>query len=98
MKMATVDAPARRSKEKSRELLDSPWKVVVYDDPVNLMDYVTRVFMKVFGYSRERAEILMRQVHEEKKSIVWEGNRERAEMYVQQLHAHQLQAGLEKEE
>jgi len=98
MKAVTIDKPKTRSKTKSREALDQPWKVVVYDDPVNLMEYVTKVFQKVFGYSREKAEILMMQVHEKKKAIVWSGAREKAEMYIQQLHGLQLHAGLEREE
>ena len=98
MKAVTVDKPRTRSKSKSREKLDLPWKVVVYDDPVNLMEYVTKVFQKVFGYSREKAELLMQQVHDAKRSVVWTGNREKAEHYVQQLHGFQLHAGLEKEE
>lgn len=96
--MATISAPEKESKAKSKELRDLPWKVVVYDDPVNLMEYVARVFQKVFGYSREKSEVLMMQVHEAKKAIVWEGNREKAEMYVQQLHSFQLHAGLERAE
>ena len=98
MKAVTVDKPKTRSKFKEREELDLPWKVIVYDDPVNLMDYVTKVFQKVFGYSREKAEILMKEVHESKRSVVWTGEREKAELYVQQLHGFQLHAGLEKEE
>lgn len=98
MKAVTVDKPKTRSKVKEREELDLPWKVIVYDDPVNLMDYVTKVFQKVFGYSREKAEILMKEVHESKRSVVWTGEREKAELYVQQLHGFQLHAGLEKEE
>ncbi len=98
MKGVTIDKPRTRSAEKVREKLDVPWKVVVYDDPVNLMDYVTKIFQKVFGYSREKAEILMKQVHDAKRSVVWTGEREKAEYYVQQLHRFQLHAGLEKEE
>lgn len=98
MKAVTVDKPRTRTKTKSREKLDLPWKVVVYDDPVNLMEYVTKVFQKVFGYSREKAEVLMKEVHDAKRSVVWTGNREKAEHYVQQLHGFQLHAGLEKEE
>ena len=96
--LVTVDKPRTRTKVKAREQLDRPWKVVVYDDPVNLMEYVTKVFQKVFGYSREKAEVLMQQVHDAKRSVVWTGNREKAEHYVQQLHAFQLHAGLEKDE
>ena len=73
-----------------------PWSVVVLDDPVNLMEYVTQVLMKIFGYARGKAEKMMMEVHENGKSVVWQGGRERAEMYVQQLHQAQLRAKLEK--
>jgi len=76
--------------------LDTPWNVVVHDDPVNLMGYVTWVFMKVFSYSESRAAKHMREVHEQGRSIVWTGAREKAEFYTQQLQAHQLKASLEK--
>ena len=98
MKATTIEKPRIRSKTKTREALDLPWKVVVYDDPVSLMEYVTKVFQKVFGYSRQKAEILMQEVHNAKRSVVWTGKREKAEHYVQQLHGFQLHAGLEKEE
>ena len=76
--------------------VDHPWQVVVYDDPVNLMDYVTWVFVKVFGYSKARAEQHMMEVHNEGRSVVWHGERERAELYAQQLQGFQLQASMEK--
>ncbi len=76
--------------------LDVPWNVVVHDDPVNLMGYVTLVLMKIFGYDEKKASILMMQVHQLGKSIVWSGDREKAEFYVQQLQAHQLKTSLEK--
>lgn len=82
---------------RDKASLDLPWKVIVYDDPVNLMGYVTWVFMKIFGYDKKRATVLMREVHEQGRSVVWVGQRERAELYVQQLHAHQLKATMEKE-
>jgi ATP-dependent Clp protease adaptor protein ClpS len=78
--------------------LDTPWNVVVHDDPVNLMGYVTWVFMKVFGYPESRARIHMLEVHEQGRSIVWTGSREKAEFYTQQLQAHQLKTSLEKAE
>lgn len=78
--------------------LDVPWNVVVHNDPVNLMSYVTRVFMKVFGYTRQRAEKHMLEVHQRGRSIVWSGMREPAETYVQQLHGFLLLATLEKPE
>lgn len=75
-----------------------PWNVVVHDDPVNLMGYVTWVFMKVFGYPENRASVLMMEVHTRGRSIVWTGEREKAEFYAQQLQAHQLKTTLEKAE
>jgi ATP-dependent Clp protease adaptor protein ClpS len=76
--------------------LDVPWNVVVHNDPVNLMSYVTRVFMKVFGFGKEKAELHMMEVHQRGRSIVWSGLRERAEAYVQQLHGYLLIATVEK--
>ena len=81
---------------KSETETDVPWNVVVHNDPVNLMTYVTRIFQNVFGYSKERAEKHMLEVHRLGRSIVWTGVRERAEAYVEQLHGHLLLATLEK--
>ncbi len=81
---------------KTEESLEVPWNVVVHNDPINLMDYVAKVFMRVFGYARERAERHMMEVHKKGRSIVWTGGRERAELYVQQLHGFLLQATIEK--
>ena len=78
--------------------LDIPWNVVVHDDPVNLMQYVTFVLMKIFGYDEKKATTLMMQVHRAGRSIVWSGEREKAEFYVQQLQSHQLKTSLEKAE
>ncbi len=78
--------------------IDVPWNVIVYDDPVNLMGYVTWVLMKIFGYDEKKAGILMMQVHQQGKSIVWSGTREKAEFYTQQLQAHQLKSSMEKSE
>jgi ATP-dependent Clp protease adaptor protein ClpS len=73
-----------------------PWSVVVHNDPVNLMSYVTRVFRNVFGYSKDRAQKHMLEVHHKGRSILWSGERERAELYVQQLQSHLLLAKLER--
>ncbi|MGJ8697840.1 MAG: ATP-dependent Clp protease adapter ClpS [Verrucomicrobiaceae bacterium] len=94
--MNAVDAPARESKTRTKEKVDAPWNVVVLDDPVNLMEYVARVLMRIFGYSREKAEELMMAVHQQGKAVVWSGGREKAEMYVQELHIAQLHATLQK--
>ena len=80
---------------RSEPALETPWNVVVHNDPVNLMVYVTLVFRKVFGFSREKAESHMLEVHHKGRSIVWSGTRERAEFYVQQLHSHLLLATIE---
>lgn len=76
--------------------LGSPWQVVVHNDPVNLMSYVTRVFRRIFGWSSERARKHMMEVHERGRSVVWSGGREQAELYVQQLHGYLLLATLER--
>ena len=76
--------------------LDVPWNVIVHDDPVNLMGYVTMVLMKIFCYDEKRASKLMMEVHQLGRSVVWTGQRERAEMHAQQLQAHQLKASIEK--
>jgi ATP-dependent Clp protease adaptor protein ClpS len=83
---------------KTETQLTTPWNVVVHNDPVNLMSYVTMVFQKVFGYSRDRATKHMLEVHHLGRSIVWSGDREQAELYLQQLHGYLLQATLEKSE
>ncbi|MFZ4597594.1 MAG: ATP-dependent Clp protease adapter ClpS [Terrimicrobiaceae bacterium] len=76
--------------------IESPWNVVVHNDPVNLMSYVSLIFRQVFGYSRERSEQHMLEVHQKGRSIVWTGGREKAEFYVQELHSHLLLATMEQ--
>ncbi len=83
-------------KTKGKTATEVPWNVVVHNDPVNLMSYVTMVFQKVFGFSRQRAVKHMLEVHYKGRSIVWSGNREPAEHYVRQLHGYLLLATLEK--
>jgi ATP-dependent Clp protease adaptor protein ClpS len=74
---------------------DVPWIVLVWNDPINLMDYVVYVFQKLFGYSREKATRLMRQVHYEGKAVVAAGTREKCEVDVARLHAHGLWATMQ---
>jgi ATP-dependent Clp protease adaptor protein ClpS len=88
--------PTIEKETRSEEELDLPWQVVVHNDPVNLMSYVTMVFQRVFGYPREKAERHMLEVHQNGRSILWSGMREPAELYVQQLHGYLLLATLEK--
>ena len=78
--------------------LTQAWKVVVLNDPVNLMNYVVMVFRKVFGYGEQKAIKHMKEVHELGKSILWSGEREQAESYVFQLQKWRLQAVLEKDD
>jgi ATP-dependent Clp protease adaptor protein ClpS len=93
---STIDAPTVEKETRSEEEVDLPWQVVVHNDPVNLMSYVTMVFQRVFGYPRDKAEKHMLEVHQKGRSILWSGMRERAELYVQQLHGYLLLATLEK--
>jgi ATP-dependent Clp protease adaptor protein ClpS len=75
---------------------DKPWVTIVWDDPVNLMTYVTYVFMELFGYSKERATELMLKVHNEGKAIVSTGSREEMEHDVARLHEFGLWATLQR--
>ena len=80
------------------ELVDRPWITIVWDDPVNLMNYVTYVFIKLFNFSPEKAHKLMMQVHTEGKAVVASGTREEMERAVQQLHEHGLWATLQRDD
>jgi ATP-dependent Clp protease adaptor protein ClpS len=91
-----MEVPTIEQETKTRDAIDLPWQVVVHNDPVNLMTYVTMVFQRVFGYPRTKAEKHMLEVHHKGRSVLWSGVRERAELYVQQLHGHLLLATLEK--
>ena len=76
--------------------LDRPWLVIVWNDPINLMSYVTWVFQKLFGYSFEKATTLMLDVHHKGKAVVSSGAREKAELDCFRLHAHGLWATMTK--
>ena len=78
--------------------VDRPWVVIVWNDPINLMSYVTFVFQKLFGYSLEKATSLMLDVHEKGRAVVASGTREEAEMHVFRLHEHSLWASMEHDE
>lgn len=90
------ESPSTHTRSKSKTDTTPPWSVVVFDDPVNLMAYVTLVLKRVFGYNKEKSEKFMLEVHNAGKSIVWSGEKEQAELYVQQLHSHQLKATIQK--
>jgi ATP-dependent Clp protease adaptor protein ClpS len=72
--------------------LARPWNVIVHDDPITLMLYVTMTLRRIFGYPTEKAHALMMEVHQTGRSVVWTGGREQAELYVHKLHAAQLLA------
>lgn len=80
------------------EAPESParWQTVVWNDPVNLMSYVARVFRTYFGYDREHAETLMLAVHEQGHAVVAEGPREQMEMHTQAMHGYALWATVRK--
>jgi ATP-dependent Clp protease adaptor protein ClpS len=92
-------APVEVDKPVGEEVLipDLPWIVIVWNDPINLMSYVTWVFQKLFGYPRAKAEKLMMDVHTKGKAVVSSGRREKAESDVARLHAHGLWATMQKE-
>jgi ATP-dependent Clp protease adaptor protein ClpS len=75
---------------------DKPWVTIVWDDPVNLMTYVTYVFMELFGYPKERATELMLKVHNDGKAVVSTGSREEMEHDVARLHEFGLWATLQR--
>ena len=82
----------------SESSLSRPWNVVVWNDPITLMNYVVYVFQKLFGFSREKATQLMLEVHQKGRSIVATVDREKAEYYVSRLHGFGLQSSLEQTE
>jgi ATP-dependent Clp protease adaptor protein ClpS len=97
--VSTTLAPieTKRPEREDDPLRDRPWIVIVWNDPINLMSYVTLVFQKLFGYSREKATQLMLQVHNEGKAVVSGGTREKAEADVARLHAHGLWATMRQD-
>ena len=92
-----MTAPAEVDLPDLDEVVDSPWVCIVWNDPVNLMTYVTHVLMELFGYSRDKATELMLQVHHEGKAVVSNGSREQMEADVARCHARGLWATLQKD-
>jgi ATP-dependent Clp protease adaptor protein ClpS len=76
---------------------DRPWIVIVWNDPINLMSYVTFVFQKLFGYTKEKATKLMLDVHHKGRAVVSSGTREKAELDVFRLHEHGLWATMQQD-
>jgi ATP-dependent Clp protease adaptor protein ClpS len=89
-------ATAQRPDVEEIVLPEVPWVTIVWDDPVNLMSYVTFVFTDYFRYSKSKAQKLMMQVHTEGKAVVSSGSREEMERDVQAMHSYGLWATLEK--
>jgi ATP-dependent Clp protease adaptor protein ClpS len=88
--------PDETTKEKPAESHDSGWSVVVWNDPVNFMEFVTHVFMNVFRWPKPKAEKHMLEVHEKGRSVVAQTGFEKAEHYVHLLQGYSLHATLEK--
>jgi ATP-dependent Clp protease adaptor protein ClpS len=99
MSTSTIEAPIEVEAPTSddRRVEDRPWIVIVWNDPINLMSYVTFVLRKLFGYSEPKATKLMLQVHNEGKAVVSSGTREKAELDVARLHGHGLWATLQQD-
>jgi ATP-dependent Clp protease adaptor protein ClpS len=97
--MAEAPAIERLERPQGDESVDleRPWVTIVWNDPVNLMSYVTYVFQKLFGYSKEKANKLMLQVHNDGRAVVSSGSREQMEHDVSRLHAHGLWATLQQD-
>ncbi|MGA9679247.1 MAG: ATP-dependent Clp protease adapter ClpS [Mycobacterium sp.] len=100
--MVVASAPTKPGTTGQREsapvdVTATPWVTIVWDDPVNLMTYVTYVLQKLFGYSEPHATKLMLQVHHEGKAVVSAGSRESMEVDVSKLHAAGLWATLQQD-
>lgn len=95
----TIEAPVEIREPAGDEIerIDRPWIVIVCNDPINLMSYVTLVLRKLFGYSQVKATKLMLQVHNEGKAVVSSGTREKSELDVSRLHAHGLWATMRQD-
>ena len=89
--------PEQEKETRTKDELEPGYLVVCWNDPVNLMDYVSHVFQKVFGWNRQKAERHMMQVHEQGKSVLARESLERAEFYVHQLQKYTLHATMERD-
>jgi ATP-dependent Clp protease adaptor protein ClpS len=94
-----VTAPAEVERPDVDEIADVArvWVTIVWNDPINLMSYVALVFQRLFGYSKEKANTLMLQVHHEGRAVVSSGTREQMERDVTRLHAAGLWATLQQD-
>ena len=94
----TAPTPEKVVETRSKDSLAPMYYVICWNDPVNLMVYVTHVFMRIFGWSREKAQKHMLEVHEKGKSVLVREGAERAEHYVHQLQEYKLHATMEPAE
>jgi len=95
---ATTPSPVIQKQTRSDDGLAPMYYVICWNDPVNLMVYVTHVFMKIFGWSKAKADKHMMEVHEKGKSVLVRDGAEKAEFYVHQLQYYKLQATMERAE
>jgi ATP-dependent Clp protease adaptor protein ClpS len=97
--MSTLSPAEIESPDSDVDLgTDRPWIVLVWNDPINTMEYVTLVFQKLFGYSKEKATSLMLDVHHKGRAVVSSGAREKAELDVFRLHEHGLWATMQQDD
>lgn len=94
--MVTAPVEVERPEVDENVATDTPWITVVWNDPVNLMSYVTFVFQTYFGYAKKKAEKLMLDVHHKGKATVSSGSREEMERDVEAMHSYGLWATLQK--
>src|SRR5437868_11864993 len=95
MSMSTSPATIDQPTIDDALTTDRPWLVIVWNDPINLMSYVTFVFQKLFGYSLAKAQKLMLDVHQKGKAVVSSGTREKAEFDTFRLHQYGLWATMQ---
>jgi ATP-dependent Clp protease adaptor protein ClpS len=98
MPVETERPPVEEREDEELTLIDRPWVTIVWNDPVNLMSYVTFVFQNYFHYTRKKTEKLMLEVHHQGKSVVSAGTREEMERDVRAMHEYGLWATMQKED
>jgi ATP-dependent Clp protease adaptor protein ClpS len=98
LETATIVAPVIEQDTKSADDLAPTYQVICWNDPVNLMTYVTHVFMKLFGWEKKKAQKHMMEVHEWGKSVLVREGAEKAEFYVHELQKYNLHATMERAE
>jgi ATP-dependent Clp protease adaptor protein ClpS len=95
--VSAAPAEVQQAESSTDAVLDTPWVTIVWNDPVNLMSYVTYVFQTVFGYAKPRAEKLMLDVHHKGRAVVSSGAREAMERDAETLHGFGLWATVSRD-